>query len=173
MVFLLNTYNLSFFNVRKIEMNPNFSYSSSEISLNEYALFSLLSSIAVFFFPFSNLFTSVTVFCVILSAWHSSILCVLCFLWCLSSFVLLLLVQDDSISFSCVFPECSQLPFHHPLLSSPIFLDSSPCFVVFILGFALLIILSCWNISIIFTCRGASLVVHLVQNPPAMWETWV
>ena len=43
-------------------MNPNFSYSSSEISLNEYALLSLLSSIAVFFFPFSNLFTSVTVF---------------------------------------------------------------------------------------------------------------
>ena len=87
--------------------------------------------------------------------------------------MLLVLVQDDSISFSRVFPECSQLPFRHPLLSSPIFLDSSPCFVVFILGFALLVILSCWNISIIFTCRGASLVAHLVQNPPAMWETWV
>ena len=54
-----------------------------------------------------------------------------------------------------------------------VFLDSSTRFVVFILGFALLIILSCWNIGIIFICRGASLVAQLVKNPPATWETWV
>ena len=80
MVFLLNTCNLSFFNIRIIEMSPNFSYSSSEISLNQYALFSVLSSIAVFFFPFSHLFTSVTVFVsfYLRTALPSSVFCAFC-----------------------------------------------------------------------------------------------
>ena len=133
-------------------------------------MFSLLSSIAIFFFLFYDLFISFTLFVsfYLLAALPSCMFCVFC---SICGLALLMLLQND------FFFSVSSLNFtsyNFTISCCPaVFLDSSTRFVVFIFGFALLIILSCWNIGIIFICRGSSLVAQLIKNPPATWETWV